>query len=547
MMTLTRRTAGSARGVVRRSSMLLAAATGLLLSAEALAENTLRDISYSTLPGNRVQVSLDLEEAPEDPNSFTIDDPARITFDFPGTRNGLSERTVDVGVGLVEGVTTAEAGGRTRVVLNLADMTEYETEIEDNTFNIFVGGRDEGGSNESGSGSDTQRVGGSDAPDEAPSGSALQDIDFERGEDGTGRILVDLNEANIPVDMGRSGGEVRVVFRDAEVPEELRRRLDVVDFATPVKSIETRQDGDDTVMQIEPVEDAEYEHLGYQAGSRFTVEFQPLSEEEQEAREEQEYTGERLSLSFQDIEVRSVLQLIGDFTGLNMVVSDDVTGNITLRLQDVPWDQALDIILTTQGLDKRRNGNVILVAPAEVIAQREQQQREAEQQQEELAPLRTEFFEINYANADELAELIRAEETSLLSERGQVATDSRTNTLIVQETDSNLSDVRSMINRLDVPVRQVLIESRIVIAQDDFNKDLGVRFGASANQTIGSNDGLLFGGTQPGQQNFEQDEGSGEFNDGDSQTTGFGDEGTEGLLVDLPADGASASAGLAIG
>lgn len=528
--------AGRQRRAVRHALALLAMAAGLLMATQAMAENALRDISYSTLPGNRVQISMDLEEAPEAPSSFTIDNPARITFDFPDTRNRLSERNVRIGVGVVEGVSIAEASGRTRVVLNLSEMTDYETELDGSTFHVFLGGRPDQAASSGDGGGTATRLGGDDAPEQAPDGSALEEIDFQRGPDGSGRVIVQMNDSGIPVDLQRSGRRIEAIFRDTDVPEELQRRLDVVDFATPVQTIETRQDGNDTRMRIRPVEDAEYEYMGYQTGNQFTVEFQPVAEEERE-QEEQEYTGERLSLSFQDIEVRSVLQLIADFTGMNIVVSDSVTGNITLRLQNVPWDQALDIILRTKGLDKRVNGNVMLVAPAEQIAQREQQQLEAEQQLEQMAPLRTEFFEINYATAGELAGLIRSEETSMLSERGQVSIDERTNTLIVRDTDENLSGVRSLVNRLDVPVRQVLIESRIVIANDDFSRDLGVRFGASARDTddgVSRNDGdgVQVGGTT----------GSGLVDGG----TGFGAD-SESLLVDLPVNDPAGSVGLAVG
>ncbi|SEO89856.1 type IV pilus secretin PilQ [Aquisalimonas asiatica] len=514
----------------RLGTRLLMTAAGLLMAAEALAENALRDISYSTLPGNRVQISVELENPPEEPSSFTIDDPARITFDFPDTRNRLESRSMQIGVGAIEGVSSAEADGRSRLVLNLSEMTEYDTRIEGNTLHIFLGGAPADAPADTAEDTAATTL-GDDAPTTAPPGSALEDIDFQRGSDGAGRVVIELNDDRVPVDLRRSDGQIQARFRDTEVPERLQRRLNVVDFATPVETIETRQDGSDTLMRIQPIEGEDYDYMGYQAGNQFTIEFRPVTEEEREA-EEPEYTGERLSLSFQDIEVRSVLQIIADFTGLNVVVSDSVTGNITLRLQNVPWDQALDIILQTKGLDKRVTGNVMLVGPADEIAARERQQLEAQQELEEMAPLRSEFFEINYSTAAELAGLIRSEETSLLSSRGQVAIDERTNTLIIRDTDQNLSSIRSLVNRLDVPVRQVLIESRIVIANDDFSRDLGVRFGASA-----SGSDAVIGGTQDGAFEFDQ-------------TTGFetpAGSGQEGLMVDLPVDSAAGSVGLAVG
>ncbi|WP_290650062.1 type IV pilus secretin PilQ [Aquisalimonas sp.] len=518
--------------LARAGTCLVGLAAGLLLAGEVLAENALQGISYSTMPGNRVQISLELENPPGEPNSFTIDDPARITFDFPETRNQLSERSKRIGVGAIEGVSTAEADGRTRVVLNLSEMTSYESRIDGNTLHIFLGGGPgEVGQAEVDAVTDQEMLGG-DEPQTAPEGSALEAIDFQRGSDGTGRVVIDLSDPRIPVDLRRSDGRIEARFRDTDVPDNLQRRLNVVDFATPVETIETRQDGSDALMRIQPIEGEDYDYMGYQAGKQFTVEFQPVTEETREE-EEPEYTGERLSLSFQDIEVRSVLQLIADFTGMNLVVSDSVTGNITLRLQNVPWDQALDIILQTKGLDKRISGNVMLVGPADQMAARERQRLESRREIEEMATLRSEFFEVNYATARDLAGLIRSEETSLLSGRGQVTIDERTNTLIVRDTDENLSDIRSLVNRLDVPVRQVLIESRIVIANDDFSRELGVRFGASGSGDIGSEDGFRAGGTRPGG-----------LADG---TTGFEVNGAEGLLVDLPVNNPAGSVGLAVG
>jgi type IV pilus assembly protein PilQ len=326
-----------------------------------------------------------------------------------------------------------------------------------------------------------------ETPSQAPtaSGRSIEEIDFRRGEQGEGRVLVRLSDPRMPIDIDESGETVRVVFQDAEIARELERRLDVLDFATPVQTIDTREINEGVEMEISA--SGEYEQLAYQSEDLFALEFRPLTEEEVEEREEKQYDGERLTLNFQDIETRAVLQLIADFTGLNIVVSDTVSGNVTLRLQNVPWDQALDIILQTKGLDTRQSGNVILVAPAEEIAQREQQQLEARQAREELVPLSSEFIQVNYARAADLAGLIQSEDSQLLSERGNVAVDERTNTLLVQDTDDRLADIRRLINRLDIPVRQVLIESRIVVATSDFNRELGTRFGVTGAQTRGNN------------------------------------------------------------
>ncbi|MCP1676877.1 type IV pilus assembly protein PilQ [Natronocella acetinitrilica] len=498
----------------------------LCWAGSASASNALRDISYSTLPGNEVQISLELAEAPESPSAFSIDDPARITFDFPDTRNELSERSLGIGVGLVEGVSTAEAAGRTRVVVRLARMMAYDTELDGNTFHIYL--RDQSATAER---APARRA----TPSAQPTAAAvsIEDIDFRRGTDGAGLIQVDLSDEDAQVSLRREAGRIIVRMRNVSVPEELQRRLNVVDFATPVGTIETRQDGNDVRMVINPTGEREFEHMGYQSANRFTIELRPLTEREVAEREQEEFTGERLTLSFQDIEVRSVLQLIADFTGLNVVVSDSVTGNITLRLQNVPWDHALDIILRTRGLDKRIRDNVMLVAPAEEIAARERLEAESRQEMEVLAPLRSEFFQVNYARASDVASLLRSQDASLLSERGTVTIDQRTNVLIIRDTERNLSDIRDLLNRLDIPVRQVLIESRIVIANDDFSRELGVRFGASGQGSAGSRDGWRAGGTRPGG-----------LVDG---TAGFASGGAEGMLVDLPVSSPAGAVGLAVG
>jgi len=531
-----------------------AAALALLLLAMAGPGQaaTLEDIDYAALPGNAVQITFNLDEPVEAPRTFNTDNPARIALDFVGVRNALAERSVEIGEGVVESVSTAEAGGRTRAVLRLSQLTPFDVQVQGSQVFVTVAAAG-GDAPEPGAARAASAGGSTDAEATRSRGGQdggaqdvrrIEGIDFRRGEDDSARIIVELSDETTPVDVNREGGRIVVDFLGASVPDRLERRLDVTDFATPAQFIETRARNGDTRIAIEA--EGDYDQIAYQADDTFTVELQPISEAEQErrAREEPEYTGERLSLNFQDIEVRSVLQLIADFTGLNIVVSDSVSGNITLRLQNVPWDQALDIILRTKGLDKRTNGNVMLVAPAEEIAARERQELESREQLRALEPLRSEFIEINYAKAGDLAELIRGfggdgedeDDQGLLSGRGSISIDQRTNTLIVRDTDQNLSDIRRLVNRLDIPVRQVLIESRLVIASDDFSDELGVRFGYSRDTEVGNKD-LVFGGTRQGAFNF-------------GDTTGFevpADEGTEGLLVDLPAGNAAGSAGLAIG
>lgn len=472
-------------------------AVWLLLSLVALftqqsiaADNTLESVSYSALPGDQVQLVLQFTQAPPEPLAFTVDNPARIALDFPGTRN-QARRSQDIGIGVARSVHTAEAQGRTRVVLNLAQTVSYQTEIDGNELVLTLGKT--GASQRFAAAPSTGGTQG------ASSASRVTRVDFRRGETGEARVLVNLSDPNVPFDLREQGGRIVLDFLNTRLPEELERRLDVVDFATPVKTVDVTDAGDDVRLTIDPI-GSDYEYLAYQSDNLFTIEVRQVPEEVQEARRKEEYTGERLSLNFQDIEVRSVLQLLADFTGLNLVVSDTVSGNLTLRLKNVPWDQALDIILKTKGLAMRQTGNVVLIAPSEEIAAREKLELEAEQQVRELAPLRSEFIQINYGKAGDIAALLSAPENSLLSERGNVAVDQRTNTLLVQDTAARLDDVRRLVEQLDIPVRQVLIESRIVIASDDFSRELGARFGISnadsGDDTLDFTAGSLEGTTQ---------------------------------------------------
>ncbi len=409
---------------------------------------TLDDISYSVLPGERVQLQIELSEPMQgEPLSFTIDNPARIALDFPNTTLGAVTKNQSIDVGVAHSVSVVEAAGRTRVVLNLVRSVPYEIDVQGSTVTVTLGGDVSGAAVSRGA------YGGTS--------STIEGIDFRRGDDGEGRVIITLSDPSISVDMNQVGGKIVLDFIGADLPSELDRKLDVVDFATPVKEIDTKGNKNGTRMQISTTT-SEYDHLAYQSDNTFILEVRPLDEREQEARKEQiGFTGERLSLNFQDIEVRAVLQLIADFTGLNMVASDTVGGNVTLRLKNVPWDQALDIILKAKGLGMRQIDNVIMVAPNAEIAAREKLELEASRQVEELAPLYTEFIQVNYAKASELSVLIKADENNLLSERGSVTIDERTNTLIVQDVSDSLESIRQMLLKLDIPVRQVLIESRI--------------------------------------------------------------------------------------
>ncbi|MCW8910251.1 MAG: type IV pilus secretin PilQ, partial [Gammaproteobacteria bacterium] len=455
----------------------------------ALSEpNTIQEITYDSLPGNRIQLHIDFSQPAEKPLSFTIDNPARIAFDFSNTISKLEKRKLPIGIGLAQSVTTISAKDKTRVILNLTQTVPYQVTTSNNRVSIMLDNEATGVSSTASTSSfaEAQNTFSSDE-------KAISKIDFRRGEKGEGRVLIELTDASIPMDITEEFGKVIVKFVNAKLSKELHQRLDVLDFATPVKAIDSFVRDGHARIEIEP-STRDFEHLAYQTNKTFTIELIPVSREDLEEQQKSKfgYTGERLSLNFQDIPVRAVLQLIADFTGLNVVVSDSVDGNLTLRLKNVPWDQALAIILKAKGLSKRESGNVILVAPSEEIAAQEKLDLEAQQQVVELAPMRTAFFTINFAKVKELSALFKSDSEdspSLLSARGSAITDERTNTIIVKDTEEVISQVRRVLAKLDIPIRQVLIESRIVIATDDFKKEMGVRFGTNKVSANGS-DGI---------------------------------------------------------
>lgn len=477
-MKLTLRPAIGTRN--RRLVTQLTAAALILcgLSANAQEGNRLQDIQVQSLPGQRIELQLIMSGTAPEPLAFTIDQPARIALDLPDTSLALSSRRQDVNLGPLDSILTAEASGRTRVVLNLDAMVPYDTRRSGNTIYLTLGAES------AGAGMTTQFA-GSEAPTSSPSFAAsgarqINSVDFRRTRDGGGRVQVNLSDPSTAVDIRQEGGRVVAIFKDTALPQELMRRLDVTDFATPVTTVDTLRTNLDTRIVISA--EGNYEQLAYQSDNDFTIEINPAVEDEERVSslfsETKEYEGQRLTLNFQDIETRAVLQLLAETSGRNIVVSDTVQGNVTLRLRNVPWDQALDIVMTTKGLDMRENGNVIIVAPAEEIAARETADLEAKAAITELEPLYSEFLQVNYAKASDLAALIRGQEgNALISDRGSVGIDDRTNTLLVQDTAERLQDIRRLVRTLDIPIRQVLIESRIVIVNDDFSRELGTRFG----------------------------------------------------------------------
>ena len=480
MLNLTKR---CYTGMVRRMARTrLGATAGLVALAFALPAMpalgaTIESIEFSSLPGDRTEIRLQFDGTPPEPTGYTIEQPARIVLDMPSVESALKEKHFDLGIGNARKVSVVSTKDRTRAIVNLTRLVGYETEIEGNTLYLMVGG-----AGASGVPATTQRDSNVDVASSKPvvTDSRIESVDFRRGEQGEGRILIELSNPKAPVDVSMDGGKIRIEIRNTQLPKELQRRLDVTDFATPVQIVDALQQGPNVTFSVNATGD--YDYLAYQADNRLSIDVNPVTKEELEQRTDAfKFSGEKLSLNFQDIEVRSVLQLIADFTDLNLVASDTVSGRITLRLKNVPWDQALELILKTKGLDQRQVGNVLLVAPAAEIAAREKLELENQKQISELAPLRTEFVQVRYASATALFDLFNnaASESgqTMLSDRGSVIVDERTNAIILTDTADKLEDFRRVIAQLDVPVRQVLIEARIVTASSNFSEELGIRWG----------------------------------------------------------------------
>jgi type IV pilus assembly protein PilQ len=465
-------------------AIVLAAVSGLNLKAHAADPNKLESIEVQTLSGQQVQLKLHLSGPAAEPLPFTIDKPARIAFDLPDTALALASRRVDVRSGGVDSVVAAEANGRTRLVVNVDSLLPYTTKVDGNTIIITLGNQPGAALAKLG---EPARAGAGQPA--AAIARTIRTIDFRRGSDGTGRVIVQLTDPRTPVNVRQEGNQVVVDFAGTVMPKNLMRRYDVMDFATPVQTVDAIRVEGSSRLVISAQGD--FEQLAYQSDNQYTIEIKP-SLKRSNAEEKKEYTGERLTLNFQDIDVRSVLQLLADTSGQNIVVSDSVAGNLTLRLQNVPWDQALDIVLRTKGLDKRRQDNVIIIGPTEELANREKAELSARREVQELSPVRSEYLQVNYAKVSDLAKLIKTTtgKDSMLSPRGTLSIDERTNTLLVQDTAEKLADIRRLVQTLDVPVRQVLIEARIVIVNDTFERDLGARFGITSAQQNGNN-GLL--------------------------------------------------------
>ena len=465
------------------SAMALVALAAISSTARAADPVQLQSIDVQTLTGQQVQLKLHMSGPAPEPLPFTIDKPARIAFDLPNTTLALASRRIDVRSGGVDTVLAAEANGRTRLVVNVDALMPYTTKVDGNDIIVMLGQQP---------GADVGKSAAARATvsQSNPAERAIRTIDFRRGADGTGRVIVQLTDPRTPVNVRQEGQQIVVDFAGTAMPKNLMRRYDVQDFATPVQTVDAiRVDGSSRLVISSQ---GDFEQLAYQSDNQYTVEIKASSKRTAGAEEKKEYTGERLTLNFQDIDVRSVLQLLADTSGQNIVVSDSVSGNLTLRLQNVPWDQALDIVLRTKGLDKRRQDNVIIIGPTEELASREKAELAAHKEVQELSPTHTEFMQVNYAKVSDLAKLIKSQNAkdSMLSPRGSLSIDERTNTLLVQDTSDKLADIRRLVQTLDVPVKQVLIEARIVIVSDTFERDLGARFGVTTAQSNGPN-GLL--------------------------------------------------------
>ena len=594
---------------IMATGFLLLMGSHLFLMPNAVALDTfnrLNKIGFSTMPGNRVQIQLNFAHSVQPPQSFSTDNPARIVLDFPDTKLGLKKKSQTIGIGVVQSTRAVEARDRTRVVLKMVTMVPYDIQVASHRVLVTVENMASKSTmpstrdsliprsptistpsvSSSHSGYEDSSTGWTSPVSSTPSGYEesptrwtspvpsshsgyeesytgwtsptpvssrpvprgphIQDIDFQRTSDGTGRIAITLSDSAIVVDMSPKGQNIVLEFSDTALPKKLDRRLDVLDFATPISFIDTFPRGSNVRMKI--TAKGNFEHHAYQKDNLYVIEVKEKVKVKQDKIkiEERKYEGQLVSFNFQDVEVRAVLSLLFDlpWVNMNMIASQDVSGSITLRLKNLPWDQALDIILEAKGLGMRKIGNVVMIDLKKNLDERKQRELSAQKKIKELEPLHTEFIKVNYAKANDLANLLHTRgQHSFVSQRGNVSTDERTNTLIIQETASKISEIRNLINSLDTPIRQVLIESRLVIANSNFSKGLGVKFGYSANEDLGEGNGVVFGGKVGGDTLFSGGTGF----TSDNTLTGEGQG--ENFIVSLPAivDGTPAALGLAIG
>ncbi|MBI5719902.1 MAG: type IV pilus secretin PilQ [Burkholderiales bacterium] len=472
-----------------RCRAALATALLALSPAAAWAQNAIQSITSTQQAGTEV-VRIELSEAlPAVPSGFSIQQPPRIAIDLPGVGNAMGRNSVDINVGNLRSVSVAQAGDRTRLVLNLKQASGYRAQVQGKTLLLVLDTAGGGAPAVASAGEQSTQF----APSQNTTPQSLRDIDFRRGSDGAGRVIVNLPSNQVGVDIRQQGQSLVVEFLRSTLPDNLRRRLDVTDFGTPVRTVSTFQNGDRVRMVVDPT--GAWEHSAYQTDTQFVLEVRPMKVDPNKLTQGPGFQGEKLSLNFQNIEVRALLQVIADFTNFNVVTSDTVTGSVTLRLKDVPWDQALDIILQSKGLGVRKSGNVLWIAPKDELASKEQADLEARRKVAELEPLRTQAYQLNYTKAEDVARGLLgttsaqgggaagsgggSTTTRILSPRGSLIFESRTNQLFVSDIPSKLEEIQALIAKIDIPVRQVLIEARIVEADDTFGRALGVKFGAN--------------------------------------------------------------------
>jgi type IV pilus assembly protein PilQ len=488
---------------------LAAVVLGCSLPLVSWAQNAIQAITSSQQAGTEV-VRIELKEALKSvPVGFSIQMPPRIAIDLPGVGNELGRSAIDINQGNLRSVNVAQAGERTRLVLNLKQASSYRAQIEGKALVVVLDGGGAAMAQAPAAAAPAAATPAPAAPTQfAPALNAeplaLRDIDFRRGTDGSGRVIVTLPSTQVGVDIRQQGQSLVVEFQRSTLPEALRRRLDVTDFGTPVQSVSSFQSGDRVRLVVEPRGD--WEHSAYQTDNQFVLEVRPMKVDANKLTQGPGFQGEKLSLNFQNIEVRALLQVIADFTNFNVVTSDTVTGTVTLRLKDVPWDQALDIILQSKGLGVRKNGNVLWIAPKDELTAKEQVDLEAKKKISELEPLRTQAFQLNYTKAEDVARGLTgqnqggggggggaAQNTRILSPRGSLIYEQRTNQLFVSDIPSKLEEISALIAKIDIPVRQVLIEARIVEADDSFGRTLGVKLGA-VDLTRPQRTGITVGG-----------------------------------------------------
>lgn len=509
--------------------------------------NSIDKVDFAGLPGDRVIVTITTKNPLQNPPAgFTLKSPARIALDFPNTANGLAKSSVPAEQGVLKSISLAQAKDRTRLVLNLTKSSGYSTEINGNQTRITLQGENVAAAPSA----TVTRFAEAQVGDQTHS---IRNVDFARGKNGEGRVMIDLSDPTVGINIRQQGKQILVDFLNTEVPAALERRLNVINFNTPVLYIDTLKQGKNARMVIEPK--GNWEQSAYQADKKFIIDVRPIIEDPNKLVQGSKpgYAGEKLSLNFQNIDVRSVLQVIADFTGLNIITSDTVSGNLTLRLKDVPWDQALDIIMQSKGLTMRKTGNVIWVAPADEVNAKEKLALEATQQIEDLEPLRTEVFTLKYQKAENFKNILTDDKQKILSKRGSAVVDARTNTIFVQDIVKNLENVQDILNKIDVPVKQVMIESRLVIADEGFSKDLGARFGISqlgrpgrSRTTVGGNLGNRY--TEVGQDGtLTQGESTGTIMpsvSGSPFQLGVASDGQPDLMSNLPVANAAGSIAL---